>query len=263
MSRLEASAEIRVILETVLGDAFTRLHAHPEFVLAPEELERMQHIVAERRQHIPLAYILGEAVFRDFRLRVDHNVLIPRPESEHLIDLALERLIGVDSPIVLDIGTGSGCLAIAMVRAHPTVRVMATDISPEALQIARHNAYIHGVADRIDFRCTDLIDSRSLDTQFSLVLSNPPYIGIDAYRSLSREVLNEPFLALVGDVRNDTGLMYYERILGLGVQTPYYVLEIDPDLTDSIIDMCSGRGWSAQVSRDLQNNLRYMIVTVG
>ncbi|HHL39377.1 MAG TPA: peptide chain release factor N(5)-glutamine methyltransferase [Deltaproteobacteria bacterium] len=178
--------------------------------------------VVERRvgRREPLQYILGEQEFRGLALAVTPDVLIPRPETELVVDEAL-RALGVmeerapwdgDGPAVLDLCTGSGAIAVAMALERPDARVVAADISEPALAVARSNAERHGVADRLEFVAGDLfdaLDDAAFAGPFDLVVSNPPYVASADIEGLDPELFHEPRIALDG---GPDGLRFIGRI---------------------------------------------------
>ena len=171
-------------------------------------LERFRAMLSRRAAREPLAYIIGHKEFFSLDLEVTSAVLIPRPETETLVDAALTFLASRPDARVLDIGTGSGAIAVAIAVNAPRARVTATDLSNEALQVARRNATRHRCSDRIDFAMADLFPSAI--AKFDLIVSNPPYIPSAAILSLDPEVAHfEPRGALDGGA---DGLAFYRRI---------------------------------------------------
>jgi len=151
------------------------LFAHPERELAPEEESRYETALSERSRGVPAQYITGHQEFWGMDLIVSPAALIPRPETEHVIETVLE-LRGLDAAIrIVDVGTGSGCIAMALAKELPGADIHATDISCEALEVARANAARHQLDRRIHFHQTDLLEG--LSDQFDVVVSNPPYVG--------------------------------------------------------------------------------------
>jgi release factor glutamine methyltransferase len=193
--------DAEALLARVLAVEKSRLHTHPETPVGNDEAARYRDLVARRAARQPLQYLTGVQEFWSLSFRVTPAVLIPRPETEGLIEAFL-RLNRAPDPIVLDIGTGSGCLAIAAAREVPGARVLAGDISEEALRVARDNAAAHGVAARIDFRRGDLFGpfrggGPGLEGRVDFVLSNPPYVGDSEFPGLMPEVRDhEPRIAL-------------------------------------------------------------------
>ena len=160
--------------------------------------ERFDLLVARRRRREPVARITGSREFWGLDVEVTPAVLVPRPESELLVETALARLGDRTARwSVADVGAGSGCLAIALARELPRARVTATDVCPDAIAVARRNAARHGVADRIAFHCADLLDGRP--GPFDLIVSNPPYVPDTAVGALAPEVRrHDPPAALRG-----------------------------------------------------------------
>ncbi|MDX6509159.1 MAG: release factor glutamine methyltransferase [Gaiellaceae bacterium] len=165
--------------------------------LTPEEDEEAAALVVRRAAREPLAYVLGEWGFRRLTLRTDPRALVPRPETEVLVERCLELLAGQAAPLVLDVGVGSGAIALALADEHPGARVHGVDVSADALTLAEENARRTGLADRVVF---ELGEAATLPPgPFDLVVSNPPYVEPGEVESLEPEVRDwEPRAALVG-----------------------------------------------------------------
>jgi release factor glutamine methyltransferase len=168
--------------------------------LEEAEVLRLRSLVERRRAREPLAYVLGEWGFRRLTLAVDRRVLIPRPETEVLVERCLELLAGVEAPRVLDIGVGSGAIALAIADERRDARVVATDSSADALAVAELNRRRLDVNGRVELRHGDLV--ADAEGPFDLVVSNPPYVAPEEVPALSPEVLHEPRRALVGSGRH-------------------------------------------------------------
>jgi release factor glutamine methyltransferase len=166
-------------------------------------------VINRRLTGEPVAYILGVKEFYGRPFQVDSRVLIPRPETEHLVEVALELPLP-RWPSVLDLGTGSGCLACTLAMELPASRIVASDISVGGLAVARNNLRLHGLTDRVQLLASDL--ARALDlARFDLVVSNPPYVGSDEAASLSAEILDfEPDTALFAGAAGD---VIHQRLL--------------------------------------------------
>ena len=181
--------------------------------LSPETLAQFRALMARRAAREPVAYILGRREFYSLEFEVNREVLIPRPHTETVVDVALEFITEHPRARVLDIGTGPGAIAVAVAVNAPQVSVVATDIWPPALALARRNAISHNVAERIGFVATDLferLDAGPALGKFDLVISNPPYIADDQIPLLEAEVRNfEPQVALRG---GSDGLDFFRRI---------------------------------------------------
>lgn len=222
MARLRAAGvpshtlAAELLLMHVLERERAWLYAHHEEPLAPEAAERYFALVARRIEGVPTQYLTGKQEFWGLEFEVGPGVLIPRPETEHVVEVALARL-GPPDPgdprprgtglRIADVGTGSGCLAIALARELPGARIIATDISAAALAFARRNAARHAVAGHIAFVQCNLLDAFPLlspanchlPASFDLIVSNPPYIARAEAESLPREVhAHEPHEALFG-----------------------------------------------------------------
>ena len=201
----EAAIDVDLYVRTILGwdraRVITEQHAP-----APAGLEpRFSEWIARRERREPTAYIVGTREFWGLEFLVSPSVLIPRPESEFIVQEAVERLRNVPSPRIADVGTGSGCIAISIANELPDARITATDISRDALEVARVNAARHGVAHRISFVETSYLDA--VDGLFDAVVSNPPYVK-DQHRALiERPVVKyEPHVALFGGADGLTGV---------------------------------------------------------
>jgi release factor glutamine methyltransferase len=230
----EASARLRVgkvpshtlaaelLLMHALGRDRTWLYTNPESQLDPGVIEAYFALIARRIAGEPTQYLTGKQEFWGLEFEVTPAVLIPRPETEHVIEVALERLgarglkidmvTGAPSPTlhIADVGTGSGCLAVALACELPHAEFIATDISAAALEVARRNAARHSVADRIQFIECDLLGAAS-ESSLDLIVSNPPYVARNEASALPREVRDhEPHAALFG---GPTGVEIYARLI--------------------------------------------------
>jgi release factor glutamine methyltransferase len=181
----------------VLGCTRTELYASDR-ELSADELARLAALVERRRAREPLAYVLGEWGFRRLTLGVDRRALVPRPETEVVVERCLARLEGLIHPRVLDVGTGSGAIALAIADELPGADVIGVDTSVEALSLAVENAARTGLDGRVELRRGDLL--AGLDGQFDLIVSNPPYVPAVEFDDLQPEIrLYEPVEAVVGD----------------------------------------------------------------
>lgn len=243
-----------LLLMHTLGRGRAWLYAHPEAVIAQEESQRFQALLARRVAGEPTQHLTGKQEFWGLEFEVTPDALIPRPETEHLIEVALDRLglreiqqgraqtMRGSDLIVADIGTGSGCIAVALAKELPRAMIFATDISLSALAVARRNAARHGVTDRMQFLACNLLDDVAPSSPacpepaedgrratrhspaltplkaaegpllLDLVVSNPPYIGRRDMATLPREILeHEPEIALYG---GEEGYELYAELVG-------------------------------------------------
>ncbi len=188
--------DAELLLAHTLGVDRIDLYTEPERPLIGSELDGYRELVARRAAHEPVAYLVGRAHFRYLTLEVTPAVLIPRPESELIVEAALARFPDAAAPLtVADACTGSGCLAVALARERRRARLVATDLSPAALEVAARNAARHHAADRIRFVRTDVLDSER--GPFDLIVCNPPYVPAPLRGALPPEVRDhEPGEAL-------------------------------------------------------------------
>jgi release factor glutamine methyltransferase len=203
-----------LLLLHLLGHDRAWLYAHPEDALSSGELAQYDDLLRRRAEGVPVQYLTGRQEFWGLEFEVNPSVLIPRPETEHLIEVALEQLSNRrNEPLrIADVGTGSGCIAVALAREFPQAQIVATDISAAALEVARRNAARHGMQDRISMVRTNLLQSY-LDAAelFDLIASNPPYVGRAEQGNLQREVVeHEPHQALFA---GEDGLNVYPEII--------------------------------------------------
>ena len=273
--RAAGSETPRLDAELLLGDALgvgrTAILAHPDAPVGADAARRFRDNLGRRAAGEPVAYLRGLKEFFGLAFSVDRRALIPRPETERLVELAeaevMRRLADerpADAPRIriIDVGTGSGatCVSLAVILrrrgALHAAEMVATDRSAEAIDLARENAAIHAVADAIDFRVGDLlaIDVDQANQTYDLVLANLPYIRHDAMAGLPIAASFEPPLALDGGV---DGL---EVITSLLVLLPVALagdgvalLEIGSDQGEAIVERCRDRlpGWSCEVELDL------------
>src|SRR2546421_4389258 len=205
-ARLEASS----LLSHVMNRDRTFILAHPEHVLDPDLLAMFQSLVLRRAAGEPLQYITGHQEFFKLDFEVTPDVLIPRPESEAIVEVALDLLPRDRPSRFANVGTGSGCLAISILHELTNARGIAIDVSLSALNIARRNAQRHGVIDRLQLIESDFFSAVATDEQFDLIVSNPPYVPDVDLDSLQREVKREPRSALAG---GSDGLDVIRRLL--------------------------------------------------
>jgi release factor glutamine methyltransferase len=189
--------EAEILLAHSLDIDRLHLYLSPDKPLSAGERERFRHLVKRRRSGEPLQQLTGEVSFFGLRFRVDRTALIPRPETEELVDHAL-RMVPRERPTrCLDLGTGAGVIAVCLARFLPKTDVTAVDISTEALELAAGNASLHGVNDRITFLHSDWF--AQVEGRFDLIAANPPYVATSAIEQLAQEIRDhEPRRALDG-----------------------------------------------------------------
>lgn len=260
------------MMARALGCNEARVLAHPEDELDIETEGRFREMLERRLSGEPIAYIFGEREFYGRPFKVDPRVLIPRPETEHLVELALElagELAGEPAgelqlparPRILDLGTGSGCLAVTLACELPAARLTATDLSPAALAVARATARWHAVEDRVELVAADLALPLRLEG-FDLVVSNPPYIGLDEASSLSIDVRDhEPGTALFAP---GTRLSIIERLaaeLGGLASGSLVAFEIGAGGEEAVAELLSGSPLALVATRADYAGIPRVVVT--
>jgi release factor glutamine methyltransferase len=264
-----------LLLLHVLQKDRTYLYAHPEEIIPPQQLASYLSLIARRAAGEPTQHLTGKQEFWGLDFAVNPDVLIPRPETEHLLEVALDRLAlrerraerpqktNGDGFLIADIGTGSGCLAIVLAKEFFGAQIYATDISPAALAVANRNATYHGVHHRIHFLESDLakpidagaaITPAELASKFDLVVSNPPYIPRRDAATLSREVRDhEPAIALYG---GEEGYELYAGLIALAAHHlkpgGLLVAELGHDSLPAVQPLLDSENWRAVgVTNDL------------
>jgi len=242
-TRLDGSPTARrdaeLLLIHALGLDRAYLLTHPEARLTSKQTATYEELVARRVRHEPIQYISGEQEFFGLKFRVTPDVLIPRPETEHLVEAALARLEREASARIADIGTGSGVIAAALAHALPRAQVTALDISTAALAVARSNAMRHHVSDRIRFVESDLLEAVAGES-FDMIVSNPPYVAEgEVLEPQVREY--EPATALFAGAE---GLDIYRRLIPQArtVLKPdgWLLLEIGHGQRDALAQLLAG-----------------------
>jgi release factor glutamine methyltransferase len=193
--------DAELLLGKALGRSRVQLYMEHDRPLAGPERDAFRELIRRRGEREPLAYVLGEWGFRRLTLTTDRRALVPRPETEVLVERCLALLDGAAAPRVLDVGTGTGAIALAIADEHPGASVRALDVSPEALALARENVERTGVA--VELVEQDLTGGLG-DAEYDLVVSNPPYVTEAEWATLQPEVRDwEPRLATVGEDHTD------------------------------------------------------------
>lgn len=260
----EARKEARSLLAHVLEVDWALLLTHPEKPLADPSLNRFRELVQRRSSGEPAQYITGSQDFYGRRFEVNANVLIPRPETEGLVETALSFVSSTQSPFwVCDVGTGSGCIAITMLCERPFARATGVDISEAALEVARRNAKAHNVVDRISFIRSDCFDELTSEITFDLIVSNPPYVSARVMSGLQREVRDyEPRVALTP---GEDGLTIVKRLF---TDAPRFlkpgghlVIEIGFDQSEAIPGLLDPDVWEFKgILPDLQQIPRIVVL---
>jgi len=239
-------ADAEWLLAHVLGRSRTQLHLNG-IAVSREDLGRFRELLARRARREPLAYILGEWGFRRLTLAVDPRVLIPRPETEIVVERCLALLQGVREPTVLDVGVGSGAIALAIADERPDSRVVGTDASRGALEVAEENRKRAAIDGRVSFVHGDLVAGEP--GPFDLVVSNPPYVSAGELPGLEPELRYEPREALVGEGGHEAVATAAREALAPGAPL---VLEVGDGQAASVARLLTSLGYGdVRISQDL------------
>jgi len=227
--------DAELLLARALGLERIELYTQHDRPLTTAERDAAREVVRRRGAREPLAYVLGDWDFRRLTLKTDRRALVPRPETEVLVDRCLALLEGVEAPRVLDVGTGTGAIALAVKSERPDAIVVAADCSPEALELARENAALLDLDVR--FVETDLV--QGIDGPFALVASNPPYVLAAELDGLEAEVRDwEPRLALVDEGQTERLVADARAILD-----GFLVLEVHEERARAVADELGATGY--------------------
>ena len=257
--RLEAGS----LLAQALHCDRTYLITHGDDLVTGERLDQFRVLIARRAAREPLQYIVGYQEFFKLSFEVTPDVLIPRPETELIVEAALELADRERSLSILDVGTGSGCIVISLLHELKNARATATDISPNALEVARRNAQRHNVSDRVTFTQADSLAPLTQSAAFSLIVSNPPYIPAGEIATLQREVReHEPLAALA------SGADGLDHIRALLRETPlvlhhsgHFIFEIGFGQGDTIERLVDRAIWRLiEIRKDLQGIPRTVVL---
>ncbi|MDI9486249.1 MAG: peptide chain release factor N(5)-glutamine methyltransferase [Bacillota bacterium] len=254
-----ARLDAELLLGHVLGLDRLDLYLNFDKPLSSREVDEYRQYIGRRGQRVPLAYLTGQREFYSLPIHVSPDVLIPRPETEFVVDKTLEVLEAGQPANILELGTGSGAIALALACQDPLFRITAVDVSQEALKVAEANAKRLEVDSQVVFLQSDLFEN--VTGTYRVICSNPPYIKRDELPRLSPEVQTEPALALDG---GPDGLEFYRRILGQAAslleQPGFVVLEIGWDQGPDVraIGEKSGFTW-LETARDYSGKDRVVV----
>lgn len=225
--------------------------------LDEQHIRLLMNALSSIKKHVPIQYVVGEAEFYGLKFKVDHHVLIPRPETEELVNWYLESINHTNALCILDIGTGSGCIPITIKKKSPNSNLYAIDISKEALSIAKQNALLNGVD--VDFIELDIL-SKEIDGNFDIIISNPPYIKWEEASDMEPNVLdNEPHLALFVD--NHDPLLFYRVIANQAIKklnpNGYLFFEVNAAFGAEVVNLLKEVGFNEVILRkDMQGKDR-------
>ena len=259
--------EAELILAAVLGVSRLRMYLDEDVPLDAAQLHRYQQMIERRAKREPLQYIIGSTQFREIDLRCDPRALIPRPETEVLVDVALEwaRARTSVSLRALDVGTGTGAIALSLLAEKGVDRAVATDVSADALALAAENAQALGLTDRIELRQGALYEPIGPDERFDLIVSNPPYIALGERGTLPTEVVDwEPEAALFAGAR---GMDVIEPLVRGArarlARCGLLALELAPGQAEEVADLARASGFErVRIVNDLAGRARIVAAEI-
>ena len=245
-----ARLEAEILLSSVMDCPRLNLHIRKDEVLPEEKLKNYRDLILKRQKRIPISYILGEQSFFGMDILVNEHTLIPRPETEILVEEALKILKGSAGKMVADICTGSGCIAVALAKFSSAAKIYACDLSSDAVKIAYENAARQEVLAKIVVKNGDLLNAlagEQLEGKLDMIISNPPYIAHDEFGALEPEIGYEPRMALDG---GKDGLNFY-RLLAFGSRHflkagASLVLEMNSNKSAEISEIVKKNGFSIE-----------------
>lgn len=251
--------EAELILCHILDINMTELILNRNKELEKREEDLYLNLIKRRKSGEPVQYIIGNCEFMSLEFLVDENVLIPRSDTETLVENVID-ILGDKCAKVLDIGTGSGCIGISLLKYCKNITVECVDISPKAIEIAKKNAENNGVSDRIKFTVMDIL-KETLDGKYDVLVSNPPYIRPDVIEGLEKQVKDfEPYSALYG---GEDGLLFYKRITDFAPlilnDNGVLAFEIGYDQGESVKSLLEKDFSDIKVIKDLCGNDRVVL----
>jgi len=264
-SKIRKMNEAETLFTDILNCDRPSLYLKKDLVFGRAQSLEVSHALKRRILGEPIQYILGKQCFMGLEFKVGRDVLIPRPETEILVQTALRYASKCKA--IMDLGTGSGCIAVSLAKLLPHAKITAVDISPKALSVARENSELNGVSEKIAFIQSDLFSSYELKAMsYELIISNPPYIAAGEFDSLQPEVRFEPRIALYG---GKDGLDFYRRIIQ---EAPVYLkkdgllmMEMGYNQSKAIRNILRGSGIFAQIEviKDYNNIDRVIVAKKG
>jgi len=257
-----------MLLAHVIGCERMRLYMEVDRPASPLELSTLRELVKRAGEHEPVQYLVGHAWFFGKPFEVNRSTLIPRPSTETLVEHVIDHqraTLGRRTPVIADLGTGTGCIAVTLAMQIPGAHVIATDVVPDAIELAKHNAEQHKVSDRIEFRLGSGIEplrSGPPGQRFDYICSNPPYISDSEWAALDRNVREyEPATALRGGAEGlDVLRPIIDEAGGLLAEDGQVVLEIGSAQHDLVLDQARAAGFSnARVLKDHEGLWRVLV----
>ena len=259
----EASNITKMIFESLANISRSDVLRNPEMEIESNTFSSLNQALDKLLNHQPIQYVLGEAWFYHLKFKVSDAVLIPRPETEELVEIAIQHVKKSNQKNVLDIGTGSGCIPISIKKNVPEISITAVDVSKAAIDLATTNANVHQV--NIDFKQVDFLNTEEREKlgMFDIIISNPPYIPNVEIQSMDKHVTDfEPHLALF--VPDEDPLIFYKAILRFAKnhlnENGNIFLETHENFADEVCYLFKDAGFDAIVKNDLFEKPRMVLI---
>jgi len=249
----EIQSFFNLLVEFKLNLTRIEVALNPEYAVKEIDLDFLMKAIHDLKKQVPIQHILGETEFYGLTFNVNNNVLIPRPETEELVNWIIEDYKNYTEIKILDIGTGSGCIPISLAKNLPNAEIQAMDISPEALKIAKTNAEKNNVS--VQFIEIDILNTITLPTTFDVIVSNPPYVRELEMKKMEENVLaHEPHLALF--VKDENPLLFYNKIADLAKnhlsKSGSIYFEINQYLGKETVELLKSKGFSTvEIKKDI------------
>ena len=257
----EAGSLLNVLINHFFGLSRVDMSLKPDFRLSETEILKLHFAVKDLKKEKPVQYIIGEAEFIGLKLKVTPDVLIPRPETEEMVELIIKDSLDKEKLKILDIGTGSGCIALALKKKRLSFSITAVDVSEKALEVAKENAVLNELD--VELKQVDILNEDSWETlgKFDLITSNPPYVTEDDKSLMKKNVTDfEPHLALF--VTNEDPLLFYRVIADFAIDHLIrgggLWFEINENLGDEVLRLLQEKGFNnIALHSDLYGKVRF------
>jgi len=249
----------QLLLSHILDMPRWKLITERELEIPDEKVKKYFELIQKRAEGYPVAYLTHKKEFFGLTFYVEEGVLIPRPETEILVEEVLKRIPKNEEKIGLEIGVGSGAIIVSLLKNRPKLKMYGIDISEKALEITEKNAKIHHVEDRLVLIKSNLFENVP-EIRFDFIISNPPYVSEKEYEKLQKEVKKEPKTALVG---GKEGFEVYDKIVEQGIkylkENGFFAFEIGYNQGEYVSSLLKKYGFKTKVIKDLQNLDRVVI----
>ena len=260
----EIQSFFNILIEHQLKLTRVKIALNPAIEITKTHLDFLQNALSSLKKSVPIQYIVGETEFYGLPFKVSKNVLIPRPETEELVNWVLNDTKNIANINILDIGTGSGCIAISIAKNAPNAKIFALDISSKALEIAKENAKLNGVS--IQFIEANILNFPKSNEKFDIIISNPPYVRELEKKQMQKNVLeNEPHIALF--VRDENPLLFYDKIADFALtnlkQNGSIYFEINQYLGKETVTLLKSKGFqNIKLKKDIFDVNRMLKATI-